>query len=44
MAESEQSQRKARRADDREIEDLTPADAAHKAELDSERWTRCWTR
>jgi ubiquitin-like protein Pup len=36
MAESEQSQRKARRADDREIEDLAPADAAHKAELDSE--------
>jgi prokaryotic ubiquitin-like protein Pup len=36
MAESEQSQRKARRADDREVEELTPADPAHKAELDSE--------
>ena len=36
MAESEQSQRKARRADDREVEDLEPADTAHKAELDSE--------
>ena len=36
MAESEQSQRKARRADDREVEELAPADTAHKAELDSE--------
>jgi ubiquitin-like protein Pup len=36
MAESEQSQRKARRVDDREVEDLAPADTAHKAELDSE--------
>jgi prokaryotic ubiquitin-like protein Pup len=36
MAESEQSQRKARRVDDREVEDLVPADTAHKAELDSE--------
>jgi prokaryotic ubiquitin-like protein Pup len=36
MAESEQSQRKSRRADDREVEELTPADTAHKAELDSE--------
>ena len=36
MAESEQSQRKARRVDDREVEDLAPDDAAHKAELDSE--------
>jgi prokaryotic ubiquitin-like protein Pup len=36
MAESEQSQRKSRRADDRELEELTPADTAHKAELDSE--------
>jgi prokaryotic ubiquitin-like protein Pup len=36
MAESEQSQRKARRADDREIEELAHADPAHKAELDSE--------
>jgi prokaryotic ubiquitin-like protein Pup len=33
---TEQSQRKARRADDREVEDLAPPDAAHKAELDSE--------
>jgi prokaryotic ubiquitin-like protein Pup len=31
-----QSQRKARRADDREVEELAPADTAHKAELDSE--------
>jgi prokaryotic ubiquitin-like protein Pup len=36
MAESEQSQRKSRRADDREVEELAPADTAHKAELDSE--------
>ncbi|HEY6686975.1 MAG TPA: ubiquitin-like protein Pup [Propionibacteriaceae bacterium] len=36
MAESEQSQRKARRAEDREVEELVPADTAHKAELDSE--------
>ena len=36
MAESEQSHRKARRADDREVEELAPADTAHKAELDSE--------
>lgn len=36
MAESEQSQRKARRVDDREVEDLAPTDTAHKAELDSE--------
>ena len=36
MSESEQSQRKSRRADDRELEELTPADTAHKAELDSE--------
>jgi ubiquitin-like protein Pup len=36
MAESEQSQRKARRADDGEVEELAPADTAHKAELDSE--------
>ena len=41
MAESEHSQRKTRRAEDRE-EDLAPAEAAHageashKAELDSE--------
>jgi len=36
MAESEQSQRKSRRADVREVEGLAPADTAHKAELDSE--------
>ena len=36
MAESEQSQRKTRRSEDAEIEDLAPADAAHKAELDSD--------
>jgi ubiquitin-like protein Pup len=36
MAESEQSQRKARRVDDREVEELAPTDTAHKAELDSE--------
>jgi ubiquitin-like protein Pup len=36
MAESEQSQRKTRRTNDREVEEVPPADAAHKAELDSE--------
>lgn len=36
MAESEQSQRKTRRSEDAEIDDLVPADAAHKAELDSD--------
>ncbi len=36
MAESEQSQRKSRRSEDSEIEQLAPADAAHKAELDSD--------
>jgi ubiquitin-like protein Pup len=36
MAESEQSQRKSRRSEDVEPEDLAPADTAHKAELDSE--------
>jgi ubiquitin-like protein Pup len=36
MAESEQSHRKARRSEDREIEELAPADSTHKAELDSE--------
>ena len=36
MAESEQSHRKARRTEDREVEELAPTDAAHKAELDSE--------
>jgi ubiquitin-like protein Pup len=36
MAESEQSQRKTRRTDDQETEELTPTDTTHKAELDSE--------
>lgn len=36
MAESEQSQRKSRRAEETEIEDLAPTDKAHKAELDSD--------
>ena len=36
MPESEQSQRKARRAEEREVEDVAPADISHKAELDSE--------
>jgi ubiquitin-like protein Pup len=36
MPESEQSQRKSRRAEDREVEEVAPADSAHKAELDSE--------
>lgn len=36
MAESEQSQRKTRRAEETEIEELPPTDAAHKAELDSD--------
>ena len=36
MAESEQSHRKTRRTEEREVEELAPADSAHKAELDSE--------
>ncbi len=37
MAESEQQSRsKPRRVEEREVEDLAPADSAHKAELDSE--------
>ena len=36
MAETEHSQRKARRAEDTEVQDLAPTDSAHKAELDSE--------
>ena len=36
MAESEQSQRRSRRAEETEPEELAPADSAHKAELDSE--------
>ena len=36
MAESEQSQRKSRRTEEQETDELAPADTAHKAELDSE--------
>ena len=36
MPESEQSHRKTRRSEEREVEELSPADSAHKAELDSE--------
>jgi prokaryotic ubiquitin-like protein Pup len=36
MAESEQSHRKVRRTEDRDVEELAPADTGHKAELDSE--------
>jgi ubiquitin-like protein Pup len=36
MAESEQSHRKTRRTEEREVEELAPADSTHKAELDSE--------
>jgi prokaryotic ubiquitin-like protein Pup len=36
MAESEQSQRKVRRQDETEVEELAPADSAHKAEIDSD--------
>ena len=37
MAESEQSARRTRRTEDTELEEeRTPADTAHKAELDSE--------
>jgi prokaryotic ubiquitin-like protein Pup len=36
MPESEQSHRKTRRSEEREVEELAPADNAHKAELDSE--------
>jgi len=36
MAESEQSHRKVRRTEEREVEELAPADSGHKAELDSE--------
>lgn len=36
MAESEQSQRKVRRTEEAEVADLTSADPAHKAELDSD--------
>ncbi len=36
MAESEQSQRKTRRTEEQDSEELAPADSAHKAELDSE--------
>ena len=36
MAESEQSQRKTRRSEETEVEELSPADSAHKAEIDSD--------
>ncbi|MET0693869.1 MAG: ubiquitin-like protein Pup [Propionibacteriaceae bacterium] len=36
MAESEQSQRKSRRSEETEVEELAPADSAHKAEIDSD--------
>jgi ubiquitin-like protein Pup len=36
MAESEQSQRKSRRTEETEVEELAPADSAHKAEIDSD--------
>ena len=36
MAESEHSQRKARRPEETEVEALAPADSAHKAEIDSD--------
>jgi ubiquitin-like protein Pup len=36
MAESEHSQRKVRRPEETEVEELAPADTAHKAELDSD--------
>ena len=36
MPESEQSHRKTRRTEEREVEELAPTDSTHKAELDSE--------
>lgn len=36
MPESEHSQRKVRRAEETEVEQLAPADSAHKAEIDSD--------
>jgi ubiquitin-like protein Pup len=36
MAESEQSQRKVRRHEETDVEELAPADSAHKAEIDSD--------
>ncbi len=36
MAESEQSQRKTRRTEEQDTDELSPTDTAHKAELDSE--------
>jgi len=36
MAESDQSQRKTRRTEEQETDELAPGDTAHKAELDSE--------
>ena len=36
MAESEQSRSRVRRGETEQVEELAPADSAHKAELDSE--------
>ena len=36
MAESEHSQRKVRRAEETDVEELAPVDSAHKAEIDSD--------
>jgi prokaryotic ubiquitin-like protein Pup len=36
MAESEQSRNRIRRSEQEPVEELAPADSAHKAELDSE--------
>jgi ubiquitin-like protein Pup len=36
MAESEHSARKVRRSEETEVEELAPADSAHKAEIDSD--------
>ena len=36
MAESEQSRSRTRRTEQEPVEELAPADSAHKAELDSE--------
>jgi ubiquitin-like protein Pup len=36
MPESEQHQHKARRTEERDVDEVAPSDSAHKAELDSE--------
>jgi prokaryotic ubiquitin-like protein Pup len=36
MAESEQSRNRTRRAEQEPVEELAPADSAHKAELDAD--------